>query len=61
MVLSNQQIFLNIKQQAIAIQQVVEAMNALNLSAQETAGGISQTRIGTQKLNEAALELKAIV
>lgn len=60
-VLSNQQIFLNIKQQAIAIQQVVEAMNALNLSAQETAAGISQTRIGTQKLNEAAQELKAIV
>lgn len=60
-VLNNQQIFLNIKQQAIAVQQVVEAMNALNLGAKETAGGISQARMGTQKLSEAALDLKAIV
>lgn len=60
-VLNNQQIFLNIKQQAIAIQQVVDAMNALNIAAQETTGGISQIRIGTQRLNEAAQNLQAIV
>jgi len=61
LVLNNQQISLNIKQQAIAIQQVVDAMNALNVAAKETTGGISQIRIGTQRLNEAALNLQAIV
>ncbi len=60
-VLNNQQISLNIKQQAIAIQQVVDAMNALNVAAKETTGGIGQIRIGTQRLNEAALSLQAIV
>lgn len=60
-VINNQQISLNVKQQAIAIQQVVAAMNALNQGAKETAGGIGQTKIGTQKLNEAALSLKAVV
>ncbi len=60
-VLNNQQISLNIKQQAIAIQQVVDAMNALNVAAKETTGGISQIRIGTQRLNEAAQNLQAIV
>lgn len=60
-VLNNQQISLNIKQQAIAIQQVVDAMNALNIAAKETTGGISQIRVGTQRLNEAAQNLQAIV
>ena len=60
-VLSSQQISLNAKQQAIAIEQVVEAMNSLNQAAAQTASGISQTKIGTQKLNEAALDLKAVV
>jgi methyl-accepting chemotaxis protein len=60
-VLSSQQISLNAKQQAIAIEQVVEAMNSLNQAAAQTACGISQTKIGTQKLNEAALDLKAVV
>ncbi|MBP0010169.1 MULTISPECIES: methyl-accepting chemotaxis protein [unclassified Roseofilum] len=60
-VLNNQQISLNIKQQAIAIQQVVEAMNSINQGAKETASSISQTRIGTQKLNEASLSLKSII
>ncbi|WP_377477910.1 MAG: methyl-accepting chemotaxis protein [Microcoleus anatoxicus] len=60
-VLSSQQISLNAKQQAIAIEQVVQAMNSLNQAAAQTACGISQTKIGTQKLNEAALDLKAVV
>lgn len=60
-VLSSQQISLNAKQQAIAIEQVVEAMNSLNQAAAQTACGIGQTKIGTQKLNEAALDLKAVV
>ncbi len=60
-VLSSQQISLNAKQQAIAIEQVVEAMNSLNQAAAQTACGITQTKIGTQRLNEAALDLKAVV
>ena len=59
--LTSQQISLTAKQQAIAIQQVGDAMNALNQSALQTASGISQTKVGTQKLNEAAFNLKAIV
>ncbi|UZQ52859.1 methyl-accepting chemotaxis protein [Trichothermofontia sichuanensis B231] len=60
-VLNNQQISLNIKQQAIAIQQVVDAMNALNAAAQETTNGISQIRMGIQRLNDTAQNLKALV
>jgi methyl-accepting chemotaxis protein len=60
-VLTSQQISLNAKQQAIAIEQVVEAMNSLNQAAAQTASGITQTKVGTQKLNEAALDLKAVV
>ncbi|MEZ2238652.1 methyl-accepting chemotaxis protein [Microcoleus sp.] len=58
---SNQQISFNIKQQAIAIQQVGDTMNALNQAASQTVSGISQVKIGTQKLNEAALNLKSVV
>lgn len=56
-----QNISLNAKQQAFAIQQVVEAMNALNRAATQTAEGIGQTKLATQRLNEATLELKAVV
>ncbi|MBM0744617.1 CHASE3 domain-containing protein [Phormidium sp. CLA17] len=59
--LTSQQISLTAKQQALAIQQVGEAMNALNQGAVQTALGITQTKVGTQKLNDAALNLKAIV
>ncbi|TVQ54410.1 MAG: methyl-accepting chemotaxis protein [Spirulina sp. DLM2.Bin59] len=60
-VMNNQQISLNVKQQAIATQQVAEAMLTLNQGAQETAAGIRQTRVGTQQLNQAALDLQALV
>lgn len=60
-VVNNQQISLNAKQQAIAVKQVVDAMNSLNTAAQETASGLSQTKVGIQKLNEAALELKSVI
>ncbi|MGL6283635.1 MAG: methyl-accepting chemotaxis protein [Microcoleaceae cyanobacterium] len=60
-VVNNQRISLNVKQQAIAIQQVVEAMNGLNVAAKNNAAGLSQTKIGTQKLNEAAIELQSII
>lgn len=60
-VLSIQQISLSAKEQSIAIQQVVEAMNLLNQAAAETASGISQTKISTQQLNEATINLKSVV
>ncbi|MEG4891977.1 hypothetical protein QUA94_35440 [Microcoleus sp. F8-D2] len=60
-VVSSQQIYLNTKQQAIAIEQVVDAMNVLNKGAAETARGFTQSRIGTQTLNKAALNLNSLV
>ncbi len=60
-VVSTQQISFTAKEQAIAVQQVIDAMNNINQGAVESATGITQTKIGTQKLNEAALSLKAIV
>lgn len=56
-----QQVMLNAKQQATAIGQIVEAMNALNTGARETAAGIVQTKTGIIQLNEAAGNLKQIV
>ncbi len=61
MVLNNQQILLNLKQQLNAIQQIVQAMDTINKGARETATGISQTRDGIEQLNKTALTLKRIV
>ena len=58
---SSQQISLNVKQQASAINQVVEAMNNLQAGARETADGLSQTKIGVQTVKEAAQRLKGMV
>jgi methyl-accepting chemotaxis protein len=60
-VLNNQQISLNLKQQVDAMQQIVEAMETINKGAKETASGIGQTKLGTEQLNGAALVLKRIV
>ncbi|NET33388.1 MAG: methyl-accepting chemotaxis protein [Cyanothece sp. SIO1E1] len=60
-VLNNQQVSLNLKQQVDAIQQVVDAMEAINRGAKETASGLSQTKVGTEQLNEAALNLQTMV
>ncbi|HEY9878358.1 MAG TPA: methyl-accepting chemotaxis protein [Leptolyngbyaceae cyanobacterium] len=60
-VLNSQQISLNVQQQAVAIYQVVGAMGSLNSAAKETASGISQIKVGTHRLNEAAISLKALV
>ena len=60
-VLNNQRISLTSKQQAVAIEQVVSAMNFLNHGASETASGITQTKVGIQRLNQAAQELQAVV
>ncbi|HEY9749822.1 MAG TPA: methyl-accepting chemotaxis protein, partial [Allocoleopsis sp.] len=59
--MNSQQISLTAKQQAIAIQQVIDAMNALNQGATQTASSISQTKVETQRLNETALSLKAVI
>ncbi len=60
-VVNSNQISLNAKQQSIAIQQVLEAMNAINQGASQTASAIRQTKVGTQNLNEAAQNLKVLV
>jgi methyl-accepting chemotaxis protein len=59
--LNNQQVSLNLKQQVDAIQQVVEAMETINRGARETATGLTQTKIGSQKLNQTASVLQEIV
>ncbi len=61
MLLNYQQISHSAQQQAIAIQQVVDAMNMINQSAKTTASGISQTKIATQQLNQAAQQLNLII
>ena len=58
---SNQQIYFNIQQQAIAIGQVGDAMISLNQAAFQTVRGITQVKIRTQKLNGAALKLTSVV
>ena len=58
---SIQHISSNMRQQAAAIGQVANAMEALNVGARETAAGIIQTKISVQKLDEVALHLKAMV
>jgi methyl-accepting chemotaxis protein len=55
---NNQQISLSAKQQAIAVEQVLEAMNSVNLGAKETATGISQVKVTTNQLSKAAEDLK---
>ena len=60
-VLNNQQVSLNLKQQVDAIQQVVDAMELINRGAKETAGGLNQTKVGTDQLNEAALDLEKMI
>ena len=60
-VINNQRITHTAQQQVFAIQQVVEAMNSLNLVAKETATGISQVKIGTEDLSQTAQTLKRII
>ena len=60
-VLNSQQISMNAKQQAMAIQQVVAAMNSLNENAQNSTNGMDQIKVGIQKLNDSAFDLKDIV
>lgn len=56
-----QQVLLNSRQQAAALGQVTEAMKSLAAGATQMAAGTAQTKIGVQKLNGVALDLKAMV
>ncbi|MDJ0742193.1 MAG: methyl-accepting chemotaxis protein [Xenococcaceae cyanobacterium MO_167.B27] len=59
--LNSQQISMSSKQQAVAVQQVVSAMNAINLGAKENAAGINQVQSATKELSKSAEKLKASV
>jgi methyl-accepting chemotaxis protein len=56
-----QQVLLNSRQQSAALDQIINAIGNINTGTKETAAGISQTKIGVQKLSEAAQNLKAMV
>ena len=57
--LNSQQISMSSKQQAVAVQQVISAMNAVNLGAKENAAGITQVKTATNDLSSNAIQLKA--
>jgi methyl-accepting chemotaxis protein len=59
--LNAQQISLNTKQQALAIHQVVDAMNNINQTAAQTAVGIGQVKLGSEQLDKTVQTLKKIV
>ncbi|MEM9903469.1 MAG: methyl-accepting chemotaxis protein [Cyanobacteria bacterium P01_D01_bin.44] len=61
MVINNQQVALTQKQQVDAILQVVDAMISVDRGSQESAIGLSQTRLATQQLSQEALSLKEMV
>ncbi len=58
---NTQQISLNVKQQAIAIGEVLEAMNIINTGARESAAGVAQTKEGIHQLDRSAQTLKLLV
>ena len=60
-VLNSQQISLSAKQQAVGIQQILGAIEAINLGSKESATSISQVKSNTGKLNEKAQELQKAV
>ncbi len=57
--LGNQDIARLQKQQVLAIQQTIEAIESIDQGIRETALGMSQTRSGTEQLNRTAQELEA--
>jgi methyl-accepting chemotaxis protein len=59
--LNSQQIVLSAKQQAVAVQQAVSAMNAINLGSRETAAGVVEVKTATSELANTAQQLKAMV
>jgi methyl-accepting chemotaxis protein len=61
MILNLQEIAANIKQQDLAIGQIVEAMNSINQGTSQTASGMGQTKASIQQLNESAKRLKNLM
>ena len=49
------------KQQAVGIQEILAAVNALNLGAMDTAADMEEVRGSTMQLKQSTEELKAIV
>ncbi|MEL6815913.1 MAG: methyl-accepting chemotaxis protein [Cyanobacteria bacterium J06598_3] len=60
-VMNNQQVSLTQKQQVDAIRQVVTAMENIDRSSKESATGLTQTRTGTEQLNETAQSLRKLM
>lgn len=58
---SNEQISLNAQQQAIAIQQVIDAMESLNHEAMRSATGLQQTRVSADDMTIAVKQLQSVV
>lgn len=58
---NTQQISDTAKLQAVGIQEILSAINALNLGAMDTADGMNEVKASTNKLKESAEKLKAIV
>ena len=58
---NTQQISDTAKLQAVGIQEILAAINALNLGAMDTADGMNEVKASTTKLKESAKKLKAIV
>ena len=57
---NSQEIFQNSKQQAIDIQNIMSAINALNIDARDTATGIEQVKTSAIQLQDFAKKLKTI-
>ena len=57
---NSQEIFQNTKQQAIDIQEILSAINAINLDTQDSAAGVDRVKISATQLREFAEKLKAI-
>lgn len=58
---SSHQITLNVKQQASAINQVVEAIKSINAGAKETHAGIGQTKTGIKTISESLNRIGQII
>ncbi len=56
-----QEIALNVKQQALALRQMGEAMLSIDASAKETAAGAGQIKEGVRRLHQVASELRRMV
>jgi methyl-accepting chemotaxis protein len=58
---SAQQTLLTVPQQVNAVKQVLESMEALNTGAIETTNAIGHTRVGSETLREAVIQLRSTI